>query len=257
MHATTASSASPPTAIPPQPPVLDVALQLRAQAPGRQFALDVQFQSHSLRTALLGPSGVGKSMTLQALAGLSAPGQASGHARVQGQALLDSALALNLPARERGVGMVFQDYALFPHLNVQQNVAFGLQRLGQRAPPGAAERVRELLARFHLEPLAQASPRQLSGGQRQRVALARALAVQPRLLLLDEPLSALDTELRMQLRDELQALLEQIQIPVLLVTHDPQDVAQLAQTVVRLRPGQAAEVSAVNAPQGPGPAPAV
>ncbi|MDD0840773.1 ATP-binding cassette domain-containing protein [Curvibacter sp. HBC61] len=230
------------------PPVLAVDLKLRAQAPGRQFTLDVAFDSHQLRTALLGPSGVGKSMTLQALAGLSAPGQVTGHARVQGQALFDSALGLNLPARDRGVGMVFQDYALFPHLNVQQNVGFGLQRLGQRASPQAAERVRALLARFDLEALAQASPRQLSGGQRQRVALARALAVEPRLLLLDEPLSALDTELRERLRDELQALLEQVRIPVLLVTHDPQDVAQLAQTVVRLRPGEAPQVSDVARP---------
>lgn len=218
----------------PPPPVLDVQLHLQAHAPGRHFSLEVGFTSDSLRTALLGPSGVGKSMTLQAVAGLI---EAAGHVRVQGQVLQDSRQALRLSARERGVGYVFQDYALFPHMTVRQNVAFGVRRPGQPRTAQAEERVNEMLARFQLEELAQAWPRHLSGGQRQRVALARALAAQPRLLLLDEPLSALDTELRLRLRDELQDLLEQIRIPVLLVTHDPQDVAQLAQTVIRLRPG--------------------
>ena len=222
----------------PPPAVLDIQLHLEARAPGRHFALNVAFESTSLRTALLGPSGVGKSMTLQAVAGLI---DAAGHVHVQGQTLQDSQRGLCLSARERGVGYVFQDYALFPHMTVRQNVAFGVRRPGQPRSPEADKRVDEMLARFHLEELAQAWPRHLSGGQRQRVALARALAAQPRLLLLDEPLSALDTDLRLRLRDELQSLLEQIRIPVLLVTHDPQDVAQLAQTVIRLRPGEAAE----------------
>lgn len=227
---------------PPTPPVLDIQLQLEAHAPGRHFALQVAFESTSLRTALLGPSGVGKSMTLQAVAGLI---DAPGHVRVQDLTLQDSQRGLCLSARERSVGYVFQDYALFPHMTVRQNVAFGVRRPGQPRSPQADDRVNEMLARFQLEELAPAWPRHLSGGQRQRVALARALAAQPRLLLLDEPLSALDTELRLRLRDELQSLLEQIRIPVLLVTHDPQDVAQLAQTVIRLRPGEAAQPETV------------
>ena len=231
-----------PQTSPALPPVLDIQLHLQAHAPGRHFSLGVAFSSTSLRTALLGPSGVGKSMTLQAVAGLI---EAPGHVQVQGQVLQDSQRGLRLSARERGVGYVFQDYALFPHMTVRQNVAFGVRRPGQPRSPQAEDRVKEMLARFQLEELAQAWPRHLSGGQRQRVALARALAAQPRLLLLDEPLSALDTELRGRLRDELQSLLEQIRIPVLLVTHDPQDVAQLAQTVIRLRPGEAARPESV------------
>lgn len=178
-------------------------------------------------------------MCLQAIAGLLP--QSQGRVKVQGQALMDTPAGINLPARDRRVGYVFQDYALFPHLSVQQNVAFGLRRLGRRLGREHLETVREMLALFHLEDLAQAWPRHLSGGQRQRVALARALAPAPRLLLLDEPLSALDTDLRLRLRDELQALLAKIQVPTLLVSHDPDEVAQLAQTVVRLhlRSGEA------------------
>ena len=145
--------------------------------------------------------------------------------------------AVDLPARARRVGLVFQDYALFPHMTVEQNLAFGLCRLGQR--PSEADRVRiDVLSRqFDLETLRGAWPRHLSGGQRQRVALASALAPQPHLLLLDEPLSALDTTLRIRLRAELAEMLERVQVPTLLVTHDPSDVEALAQSVVQLDDG--------------------
>jgi molybdate transport system ATP-binding protein len=136
------------------------------------------------------------------------------------------------------VGVVFQDYALFPHMTVEQNLQFGLRRLGQRADAGHALRVDTLIRQFDLASLRGALPRHLSGGQRQRVALARALAIEPRLLLLDEPLSALDSPLRKRLRHELAEMLERVQVPTLLVTHDPQDVEALAQDVICIDDGR-------------------
>jgi molybdate transport system ATP-binding protein len=218
--------------------MLDIHIRATLRSPERQFALDVAFRSEARRTALLGPSGSGKSTVLQVIAGLL-PG-AQGHVRVDGQTLLDSAQGIHLPARARGVGLVFQDYALFPHMTVQQNLQFGVRRLGHGPAPEAEARVEALVTQFDLATLRAAYPRHLSGGQRQRVALARALAAQPRLLLLDEPLSALDTELRVRLRAELAEMLARVQVPLLLVTHDMHDVQALAQTVVRLDAGRVA-----------------
>ena len=218
------------------PPVLDIDLQATLHSPGRNFTLAARFTSPSTCTALMGPSGAGKSTVLLAIAGLLAHVQ--GHVRVQGQTLQDSAAGIHRPARSRSVGMVFQDYALFPHLSVEQNLLFGVQRLGQRLAPEARARVEALLLQFDLLPLRTALPRSLSGGQRQRVALARALAPAPQLLLLDEPLSALDGSLRQRLRAELAEMLKRVPVPTLLVTHEPQDAALLAQAVVRLEHGK-------------------
>lgn len=145
---------------------------------------------------------------------------------------------VNLPARDRRIGLVFQDYALFPHMTVEQNLAFGLCRHGKRPSEPERERIAALVRQFDLEALRGAWPRHLSGGQRQRVALARALAPEPKLLLLDEPLSALDTQLRTRLRGELAEMLDRVQVPTLLVTHDPSDVEALAQSVIHLQSGQ-------------------
>ena len=216
--------------------MLDLHLHLTLQSEDRHFDLDVALRSDSPRTALLGPSGAGKSTVLLAIAGLIA--HAHGHIRVGATTLLDSAQGIDLPARERGVGFVFQDYALFPHLSVEQNLMFGVRRMGHALPAGARERIAALLAQFGLEPIRRSLPRHLSGGQKQRVALARALATEPRLLLLDEPLSALDQDLRVRLRDELAEMLERVQVPTLLVSHDPQDVSVLAQSVVRIANGR-------------------
>jgi molybdate transport system ATP-binding protein len=218
------------------PPSLDIRVQLTLHSPGRDFALDVQFASTARRTALIGPSGSGKSTLLKALAGLLP--DARGHLRVDGATLLDSAQHIDLPARERGIGFVFQDYALFPHMTVFQNLMFGVHRMGTRASAADQQRVTALLEQFGLMSFRDAQPRHLSGGQRQRVALARALAPQPRLLLLDEPLSALDIPLRERLRSELAELLERVQVPVLLVTHDPQDVRALTQAAIQLDQGR-------------------
>ena len=218
------------------PSVLEIHVQTTLESPGRRFVLDARFVSTTSRTALIGVSGSGKSTVLMAIAGLLP--QVQGHVRVADDVLLDTATAVDLPARARRIGMVFQDYALFPHLTVEQNLVFGLCRLGQR--PGEAERARvdALVRQFDLDTLRGALPRHLSGGQRQRVALARALAPQPHLLLLDEPLSALDTPLRIRLRAELAEMLDRVPVPTLLVTHDPSDVEALAQSVVHLDGGR-------------------
>lgn len=216
-------------------PVLDLHVQTTLRSPGRSFELDARFTSTTTRTALIGASGSGKSTVLMAIAGL-AP-HVRGHVCVAGKTLLDTACRIDLPARERRIGMVFQDYALFPHMTVAQNLAFGLCRNGRPADDTERERIDALVRQFDLEALRGAWPRHLSGGQRQRVALARALAPRPNLLLLDEPLSALDTQLRLRLRSELAEMLDQVQIPALLVTHDPSDVEALAQSVIHLDKG--------------------
>jgi len=216
--------------------LLDIELHLTLRSAERLFTLDARFTSASMRTALMGPSGAGKSTVLLAVAGLTP--HVTGHVRIGGVTLLDTAAGIDLPARERGIGFVFQDYALFPHMTVAQNLLFGMRRLGHALPATALPRIAELMRQFDLAALATAYPRHLSGGQKQRVALARALAPGPHLLLLDEPLSALDTVLRIRLRDELAELLEKVQVPTLLVTHDPQDVEALAQSVVTLQAGR-------------------
>ena len=184
--------------------------------PLREFALDVELTVGREVVALVGPSGAGKTTLLRAIAGLQ---PAHGRISVDGDDWLDSARGLDLPAEERSVGLVFQEYALFPHLTVRKNVEFG--RKG-----GAA-----LLERFGLATLADAKPRELSGGERQRVALARALAPDPAVLLLDEPLSALDAHTRGEVRAELQQLLREADRPTLVVTHDFEDAATLATQV--------------------------
>jgi ABC-type sulfate/molybdate transport systems ATPase subunit len=175
-----------------------------------RLALDVE------RTvALVGPSGAGKSSVLRAIAGLVRP---SGRIALDDEVWLDGD-TFRLP-EDRRVGLVFQEYALFPHLTVERNVAFG----------GRA-RVAEMLERFRISHLAHAKPGELSGGERQRVALARALARDPGVLLLDEPLSALDAHTKDAVRLELQELLQTFELPTLIVTHDYEDAAALAGTV--------------------------
>jgi molybdate transport system ATP-binding protein len=173
-------------------------LEVRLQKSFDGFRLDIDFTVEGGLVVLFGPSGSGKSLTLQALAGTVQPD--TGRIVLDGQPLYDSASRLDLPPQQRRVGYVPQHYALFPHLTVTQNIGFGLTRLSRRA---RAQRVAELLDLCSIQGLEHRLPRQLSGGQQQRVALARALAVQPRLLLLNEPFAALDMMLRETLREEL------------------------------------------------------
>ena len=199
--------------------------------PLRAFALDLTLEVGAETVALVGPSGAGKSTVLRAIAGLVRP--ARGRIEVDGSTWLDTARRVDVPPERRSVGLVFQDYALFPHLSVRRNVAFGASDRGA---------VDELLERFQISGLADARPGDLSGGERQRVALARALARRPRTLLLDEPLSALDTHTRAAVRGELHDLLGTLGLPVLLVTHDFEDAATLADRVGVLVDGRMRQV---------------
>ncbi|MFM9427174.1 molybdate transport system ATP-binding protein [Variovorax sp. GrIS 2.14] len=226
-------------------PALDIDLRLTLQTSERVFELHSRFTSTAHRTALMGASGSGKSTVLMAIAGLTP--SVRGHVRIGSHALLDSARGIDLPARSRRVGMVFQDYALFPHMTVAQNLMFGVHRLGTRPDDAQQARVDALMQQFDLVRLRDAMPRHLSGGQRQRVALARALAAEPQLLLLDEPLSALDAPLRVRLRRELAEMLDRVRVPTLLVTHDPQDVEALAQSVIHIDNGRVVEAGSADA----------
>jgi len=214
----------------------EVDLRKRVSSAGRSFELDVRFRTEARRTVIYGPSGAGKSLTLQAIAGLLRPD--SGRIRFGELVLFDSAAAVDVKARSRRFGYLFQDYALFPHLNVRQNIAFGLQR-GLLNPPSkvAVMAVERWLEAFELAAVAGQRPHELSGGQRQRTALARALVHEPRALLLDEPFSALDPDLRGRMRDELQALLDRIDIPMLMITHDPDDLDRFGQSRLLLKDG--------------------
>jgi len=202
----------------------------------RRFELRVRFRSQARRTVIYGPSGAGKTLTLQALAGLLMPD--AGRIAFDGTVLFDADARVAVPARERRFGYLFQDYALFPHLDVRQNIAFGLQR-GWRNPGRAAGgvAVERWLDALELRPVAAQRPHQLSGGQRQRTALARALASEPRALLLDEPFSALDPALRGRTRDELDRLLAQIDIPLVMITHDPDDLGRFGEHALQLVDG--------------------
>ncbi|HEY4429323.1 MAG TPA: TOBE-like domain-containing protein [Solirubrobacteraceae bacterium] len=180
-------------------------------------------------TALLGPSGSGKSTLLRIIAGLETPDS--------GEVVIGDEDVTGAPARTRGVGFVFQHYAPFKHMTVQDNVAFGLS-VRRRPKDQIRERVRELLGLVRLDGLAERYPSQLSGGQLQRMALARALAVQPQVLLLDEPFGALDAQVRGELREWLRRLHEEIHVTTVFVTHDQEEAMEVAEQIVVMNHGR-------------------
>jgi len=204
---------------------------------GSRFELAVRFASDARRLVLYGPSGAGKTQVLKMIAGIARPDSA--RIAVAGRTLFDSAAGVRLTPQQRRLACVFQDYALFPHLSVRQNIAFARHGGWLNPSPKVSDAlVDRWIAAFHLEPVARHLPHQLSGGQRQRTALARALVNEPAALLLDEPFAALDKTLRHRLRDELKDLQTQLRLPMLLITHDDDDVRMLADQVVYLQAGQ-------------------
>jgi molybdate transport system ATP-binding protein len=213
---------------------LDVALVKRL--PG--FTLHVRWTAGDGVAVLFGPSGAGKSLTLACLAGLVRPDE--GRVVVDGRVLFDAAAGVDLPPQRRRVGYVFQGYALFPHLSVAENVGFGLR---DRPRVERAQRVTGVLERLGLHDLAARRPSELSGGQRQRVALGRALAIDPALLLLDEPFSALDLPLRRALRDELRSTLAELRMAAVVVTHDFAEAYRLGDCIVVYENGKVVQAA--------------
>ena len=225
---------------------LSVVISLKAG----DFGLTVAFEAGGETTAILGPSGAGKSLTLRAIAGLVRP--STGRIALDGESLFDSKDGTDVPARRRGVGYVFQDYALFPHLTVAQNISFGLHGAKGDEKRSAVADMVDLLRLHGLE---DRYPRRLSGGERQRVALGRALAPHPRLLLLDEPFSALDAPARESLTQEFLMLRERIAVPAILVTHDVAEAYALSSDLVVIERGMVLQsgprASVSNAPLTP------
>jgi molybdate transport system permease protein len=199
------------------------------------FRLAVEFTADRIPIGLLGPSGSGKSMTLRAIAGLETPD--SGRIVLQGRVLFDSARGINVSPRERRVGLLFQNYALFPHMTIAENIAFGLRRLPKAEQ---TRRVEQQLAAAHLDGFASRYPASLSGGEQQRVALARALAVEPEVLLLDEPFSALDTHLRSALERQLRDMLGIYQGSTVFVSHNLEEAYRVCGDIVVLAHGSVA-----------------
>ena len=196
------------------------------------FRLRVRFEAPDAVHGLLGASGCGKSMTLRCISGVETPDR--GRIVLNDRVLFDSERGVNLSPRERKVGLLFQNYALFPNMTVEQNLRCALR--GREKSEAKAE-ISAMLRRFHLEGLERHKPHQLSGGQQQRAALARILLTEPEILLLDEPLSALDSYLRWQTELELAEMLDDFTGPTLLVTHSREEVRRLCRTVTVLSHG--------------------
>ncbi|NMA69050.1 MAG: ATP-binding cassette domain-containing protein [Desulfitobacterium sp.] len=196
------------------------------------FTLEVDFQVANEILVLVGPSGAGKSTILQCIAGLQTPEE--GEIRVKDKILYSSISKINLPVRKRRIGYVFQDYALFPHMTVEKNVLYGQPKESKSEKALSLEEILEMLKISHL---AKRYPREISGGEKQRTALARALMTEPELMLLDEPLSALDPDTRGLLQQELFKLQKHWGIPFIMVTHDMQEAQLLGNQILRIENG--------------------
>ena len=198
------------------------------------FTLHANFAARSTATAILGASGCGKSMTLRCIAGIVKPD--AGRIVLDGRVLFDSAQHIDLPPQQRGVGLLFQNYALFPNMTVEQNVLCGLKAEKDKAARKA--RCAEMLQAMRLESLAKRYPAQLSGGQQQRTALARILVGRPKILMLDEPFSALDSYLREEVEGEVGSLLSNFDGTALLVTHDRDEAYRLCREMIVMDSGE-------------------
>ncbi|MDQ1722682.1 MAG: sulfate/thiosulfate transport system ATP-binding protein [Pseudonocardiales bacterium] len=216
---------------------------IQARGITKRFGAFVALQDVNLEvgsgqlTALLGPSGGGKSTLLRIIGGLDEADS--------GSVVIDGVEATGIPAQRRNVGFVFQHYAAFKHLSVYRNVAFGLE-IRKRPKAEIRQRVQELLELVHLDQFAHRLPAQLSGGQRQRMALARALAVEPKVLLLDEPFGALDAKVRKELRDWLRRLHDEVHVTTVFVTHDQEEALEVADSLVVINHGRIEQVGTPN-----------
>lgn len=197
-----------------------------------EFDLDISFQVNDNILGLMGASGSGKSMTLKCIAGIEMPDQ--GRIVLNGRVLFDSEKKINVPIQKRNVGYMFQSYALFPNMNVYENISVGLR---VRKVKDVDIVVQKVMQQFRIFELASRYPKQLSGGQRQRVALARLMAYEPDVLLLDEPFSALDEDLKKDLLQELKSEL-QISKPVIFVSHDKEEVNYLCDLKYKIKQGE-------------------
>lgn len=204
------------------------------------FSLDVEFEAAPGVTILFGASGSGKTTTLRSVAGIIRPD--SGSISVNGHTLYDSERAIDLPIRKRGVGYVFQDLALFPHLSAQENVEFGMTNLPRRE---RRERATAVMEALHIAHTASRRPRDISGGEAQRVALARAISCRPRILLLDEPLSAIDETTKLAIIYDLKAINREMRLPIIYVTHSREEAVALGERVIVYERGR---VTAIGEP---------
>ena len=198
------------------------------------FTLKAKFEAGNETLALLGPSGCGKSMTLRCIAGIEKPDR--GKIVLDGVTLFDSEKRIDLPPQQRRTGLMFQNYALFPNMTVLQNIRSGAKR--EKNPSKRKEMIASVLERFDLSDLADRLPHQLSGGQQQRVALARMLVSSPKILLLDEPFSALDSHLRFRLEQEVRQVIRQFGRTVILVSHDRDEVYRMSDSIAIMDGGQ-------------------
>lgn len=197
--------------------------------------VNIVFREGAL-TALLGPSGCGKSTILNMIAGILPP--------TEGKIYFGEEDVGQVPMEKRGVGMVFQNYALYPHMTVLQNICFPLESHRELKKPARMERARELARLVRVEELLNRRPGQLSGGQQQRVAIARALAKEPRILLLDEPLSNLDARLRLEMREEIRRIQQETHVTAVFVTHDQEEALSISDEVVLLKGGVVQQIAA-------------
>jgi len=213
--------------------MLDVNIKKRLGDNSSAFLLDISFSVDGGITVLAGASGAGKTTTLRLIAGILTPDE--GIIKVGSETYFDAARNIDLSIQKRRVGFVFQDYALFPHLTAEQNIAYGIKTNSKTAK---AEKATEMLELFHIEHIRTRIPREMSGGEQQRVAVARALASDPSVLLLDEPLSAVDVETRSKLLDEIEAAQVKTGIPFLYVTHNEAEAARLGRQRITLEKGR-------------------
>ena len=216
------------------PAALTAAVKLERIRPGSPpFALDISIAVSPGISILFGPSGAGKSTVLDCVAGLVRP--AAGRIAVGEETLFDSRAGVDIPPQARRIAYVFQTLALFPHMSAEENVAYGLDGLSRQE---RAARVEEILKAFRVEKLRTRKPPEVSGGERQRIALARSLVTQPRVLLLDEPLTGLDAELKAAIVDDLRAWNAARRIPILYVTHSREEVDALGERVIAIDHGR-------------------